>query len=418
MAGLRLVFERFALSGTAGTVFHVARRGLVPYRRTLFACLWLILIPSLSHASEPTQSARDWAAIEARAAGSTVYFDAWGGDQAVNRYIAWVSDQVRRRFAIRLVHVKVTDIAEAVTRITAEAAAGRRRGGTADLLWINGANFATLRKSGLLYGPWANRLPNSDLIDTRGNPTTVTDFQIPTRGYELAWGTSRFSLFYDASAVAPVPRNAAELLAWVQAHPGRFTYPRPPNFLGTSFLKQLLILTAPDRATLQRPVAADFPRVTAPLWAWLDAVRPYLWRHGRLYPPSGPAQKELLASGELDWTMAFNPLEMERAIRAGEVPSTAKRIAFSQGTLANSHFLAIPFNSDHVDAALVVANFLISPEAQARKADVSVWGDPTVLDSSRTERTAAGPDEPLVADLDPSWMSALEHEWLRRYGAQ
>ncbi len=384
----------------------------------------------MSRAAGPTKTDRDWAQVQARAAGNTVYFDAWGGDQAVNRYLVWVSDQVRLQFAIRLVQVKVTDIAEAVTRITAEAAAGRRHGGSSDLLWINGANFASLQKAGLLYGPWADRLPNSGLIDTRGNPTTVTDFQIPTRGYELAWGTSRFSLFYDAKAVAHVPRNIAELLAWIRAHPGRFTYPRPPNFLGTSFLKQLLILTVPEHAALARPVAADFKRVTAPVWVWLDAARPFLWRHGRLYPPSGPAQTELLATGEVDWTMSFNPLDMARAIQTGEMPDSIRRMAFAQGTLANSHFLAIPFNSSHVDAALVVANFLISPAAQARKADVSVWGDPTVLDPTRLPkvdgRRAAEPadpsdtgaNEPLVPDLDPSWMTALEQEWLRRYGTQ
>lgn len=375
-----------------------------------------------SHAQAAPTDPADWAAVQSRAQGASVYFYAWGGDASVNRYIAWAGEQVQRKFGIRLVHVKVTDIAEAVTRIVAEAAAGRRTGGAADLLWINGANFASLQQAGLLYGPWADRIPNARLIDTHGNPTTVTDFRMPTKGYELAWGTSRFSLFYDATAVSRAPRDAGELLAWIRSHPGRFTYPRPPNFLGTSFLKQLLLLTASDRAALDRPVGTDFQHVTEPLWQWLDAARPYLWRRGRLYPPSGPAQKELLANGELDWAMAFNPLEMARAARAGEVPRTMSRLPFTQGTLANSHFLAIPFNSDHVDAARVVANYLVSPEAQARKADVSVWGDPTVLDPASLSQ-GSGPPVPNVhelpvPDLDSSWMSALEHEWLRRYGTQ
>ena len=53
------------------------------------------------------------------------------------------------------------------------------------------------------------------------------------------------------------------------------------------------------------------------------------------------------------------------------------------GTLANVHFLAIPFNANAPDAARVVADFMLSPEAQIRKADARIWGDPTVLSMAR-----------------------------------
>ena len=49
------------------------------------------------------------------------------------------------------------------------------------------------------------------------------------------------------------------------------------------------------------------------------------------------------------------------------------------GTIGNTHFVAIPYNSSAKEGAQVVANFLLSPEAQARKLDPTVWGDPTVL---------------------------------------
>jgi putative spermidine/putrescine transport system substrate-binding protein len=41
--------------------------------------------------------------------------------------------------------------------------------------------------------------------------------------------------------------------------------------------------------------------------------------------------------------------------------------------------LGIPVNAAHKAAAIVVCNFLISPEAQYRKARPDVWGDGTVL---------------------------------------
>jgi putative spermidine/putrescine transport system substrate-binding protein len=50
------------------------------------------------------------------------------------------------------------------------------------------------------------------------------------------------------------------------------------------------------------------------------------------------------------------------------------------GTLQNSHYLGIVDRSSHKAAAMVVVNFLISPEAQLRKLDPAVWGDGTVID--------------------------------------
>ena len=76
----------------------------------------------------------------------------------------------------------------------------------------------------------------------------------------------------------------------------------------------------------------------------------------------------------------------------------------------------------------MVANFLLSPAAQARKADIDVWGDPTVLDVARLPAVdralfqatphAGQVRQPAPALPEPhaSWVPALEKEWIRRYG--
>lgn len=394
------------------------------------ACL-IGLALALDPAQASTQVAADWAAILSRARGQTVYFNAWGGDASINRYLDWAAREIERRHGVRLVHVKVVDIAEAVLRIQAERAAGRERRGSVDLLWINGENFAALRGQGLLFGPWAEELPNAALIDLAGNPTTGVDFTLPTAGYEVAWGTSRFTLFYESTAVESPPDTPAGLLAWIEAHPGRFSYPRPPAFLGTSFLKQLLLALLADARPLQAPVGADFDAVSAPLWRWLDRAHPKLWRKGRVFPLTGPDLRRLLGDGELDWAMSFNPSEANRAIRSGELPASTRALHFRAGALANSHFLAIPTNATASEGARVVANFLLSSEAQLRKADEAHWGDPTVLAIDRADpeirarftRLQTGPAHPpaparLLAEPHPSWTAALERAWVSRYGSR
>src|SRR6478752_560980 len=78
-----------------------------------------------------------WAQTVARARGQTVYWQAWGGDETVNNYIVWATNEVGRRFGITLRHVKIADTSEAVTALLAERAAGRTSGGRIDLLWLN-----------------------------------------------------------------------------------------------------------------------------------------------------------------------------------------------------------------------------------------------------------------------------------------
>ena len=394
--------------------------------RALFAlALWALAAGQA--AAEP------WTDTLAEARGQSVYWNAWGGDEQINAYIAWVAAQVQARFGIELSHVKLTDTAEAVARVVAEKAAGRVEDGSVDLIWLNGENFAALKSQKLLYGPFVEQLPNFRYVDVKGKPTTLIDFTIPTDGLEAPWGMAQFVFLYDTAAVPKPPLSIPDLLEWAKAHPGRFTYPAPPDFVGSTFLKHVLIELTPDPEVLQRPAAnADFAAVTAPLWRWLEAVRPYLWRKGETFPASGPALHQLLNDGEVDFSMALNPAEGSNLIKAGRLPESVRTFILKAGTIGNTHFVAIPSDATHKAAAMVVADFLMSPEAQAHKQDPRVWGDGTVLDlnalsladRARFDALPQGvatlpPDQlvPVRPEPHPSWMTAIEAEWLRRFSS-
>ena len=394
-------------------------------RQLLLAASAGALAPALAQTN-----ATAWAAVEQAARGQTVYWNAWGGGAQTNTYIQWVAQQMSALNGITLQHVKITDTADVVKRVRAEKAAGRGASeGTVDLVWINGENFAAMKREGLLHGPFAEGLPNFRWVDTEGKPTTLNDFSVPTEGMESPWGMAQFTLFADSKRLPQPPQSMQALLALARSQPGRITHPRLPDFHGTTFIKQALVELAADRTALAKPVTdAAFAAQTAALWPFLDALRPHLWRAGKQFPQNAAAVRQMMADGELLLAITFNPNEAANEIAAKRLPATVVSWQFEKGTIGNTHFVAIPYNARAKPAAQVVANFLLSPTAQARKADIAHWGDPTVLDIPRlppAERarfqTGALPGlvqkpAPTLPEPHASWVDPIEKEWTRRYG--
>lgn len=399
-------------------------------RRLLIATAAGLAFP-VTRAQNAPAARIDWPDIELTARGQTVYWNAWGGSEQTNDYIQWVAQLVQSRHGIRLQHVKVSDTADVVRRVRAEKAAGRGVGeGTVDLVWINGENFAAMKREGLLFGPFAEQLPNFRWVDVEGKPTVRNDFSVPTEGFESPCGMAQFTLFADSRRLPTRPQSMQELLSLARAQPGRITYPRLPDFHGTTFVKQALVELAPDASALARPVTdAALAGQAAPLWRFLDALRPHLWRGGRQYPQSAAAVRQMMADGELLLAITFNPNEAAGEIAARRLPDSVVSWQFARGTIGNTHFVAIPYNARASAAAQVVANVLLSAEAQARKADIAHWGDPTVLDIKRlpAEQRAlfaggARPGQvtepaPTLPEPHASWVEPIEREWLRRHGA-
>lgn len=372
-----------------------------------------------------------WQDTLAAAKGQTVYFNAWGGDERTNSFIAWADQQLWAAYGVHVQQVKLSDTAEAVTRVLAEKAAGRAEGGSVDLIWINGANFLSMKKQGLLFGPFVDDLPNARYLDRAPGAAAQVDFTIPTDGYESPWRLAKFVMTYDSARVSDPPRSMVALADWAQAHPGRFSHPAVSNFIGATFLKQALIELTPDPAVLQHePTDTTFAAATAPLWAWYDALRPNLWRKGVTFPENESVQQQMLNDGDVDFTMAFDPAAAAAAVEKGLLPETVRSYGPKGGSIGNVSFVAIPFNATHKEGAMVLANFLLEPATQAHAQDIWVMGSYSVLDRSKldaTQRAAfdalpgsaalPGPDDlgPTLVEPHPGWMVRLADEWARRY---
>ncbi|MDA9556469.1 ABC transporter substrate-binding protein [Vibrio sp.] len=376
----------------------------------------IALAASFSVTASNSPSPVDWNKVKTEAQGQEVYFHAWGGSPEINNYLKWAGKELESRYSVTLNHIKVSDIAESTTRLLAEKAAGKDEKGSVDLVWINGENFKSMKDNDLLFGPFTDSLPNWTYVDK--TLPIDTDFSEPVNGLEAPWGVGQLVFIHDSETLPNPPKNFTEYLNYAKANPNRLSYPKPPEFHGTSFLKALLIELSNNDPRLSQPVEpALFSKLTMPLWEYLDNFHQVAWRGGKQFPSGTNETIQLLDDEQLDIAITFNPNAVYSAQENGSLLDTTKAYAFEGGALSNIHFLAIPWNANAKAGALVAIDFLLSPEAQSRKGDSAIWGDPSVLVKSALTGSASQSEAyPSLAEPHPTWQAALEKEWLSRYG--
>ncbi|MGE3841264.1 MAG: ABC transporter substrate-binding protein [Vicinamibacterales bacterium] len=368
-----------------------------------------------------------WSAVVAQARGTTVTWRMWRGDPAINAYVdTWVTPRMREQFGVEVRPVD-SQGPEMVNTLVTEREARAGGAGTTSLLWINGETFAQLQQEHLLAGPWTVRLPNATLIDT-ASPIISRDFEQDPTGYESPWGMVQFALIYDVKRTPNPPTSIPALADWIRAHPGRFTHDQ--GFTGITFLKGLMYGLGGGVERFQHGFdEARYVQGRDALFSWLQSVRPYFWREGTTYPPDVAAMHRLFANAEIDFTMSNNQNEVVSKVRQGILPSTSRAVVLDEGTIANAHYLGIPFNAPNPAGAMVLANFLLSPEAQLEKQRGEVWGDGTVLNvpalpdpwparfAEVATDAAALPYEVLAAharpEVHPQYHMHLLEDWRR-----
>lgn len=350
-----------------------------------------------------------WDAVLARAKGQTVRWWMYGGDQRVNAYVDTHVRPAAARLGVKLVRVPITDTADAVQRVIAQRKAGKTSGGAVDLIWINGENFAAGKQEGLWLKSWATTLPNARHVDF-GDPAVALDLQVPIDGQESPWSAAAFVFAYDSARIDRPPRSFAQLLAWAKAHPGRFTYPAPPDFTGSAFVRQVgQRLGSRDKAM-----------------AYLKQLKPYQYQGGRSFPQSEAELEELFGNGQVDIAMSYDPSFVASGVRKGQFPRSARPFLIGGGALVNDSYVTIPADAAHREGALVVANLLLEPRLQAIKADPAGLGIPTVLDLARlteAERRlfARATNSPYLlpsfgktlAELPAAQVGTIEQQWKR-----
>lgn len=370
----------------------------------------------------------DWKEIEASAKGTTVNFFMWGGDEGINRYIdEWVTPHLKEQYNLTLKRYPM-DAVEFINKLNSEKRANKRSG-EMDVIWINGENFKTAKQQNLLLGPFTSKLPNfQKYVDDKSDDSNY-DFGFPTEGYEAPWGKVQFVFAYDSTKITHPPKSVAELIEWVKQNPGKFTYPAPPDFTGSAFIRHILHEESKDyNAYLSTFDESLIKGDAVKVWNVLNEMKASLWRQGKSYPQSLSQLEQLYKNGEVWMTMGYDEANASNLIKSGEFPASTKTFVFDKGTLSNTHYLAIPNNATNPKGALVLINFLLSPAAQIKKMDLAYWGENmslsvdrlSIKDKQAVELIDRGPatlsQEELsshrIPEISAEYVQWLERGWL------
>lgn len=405
----------------------------------VFVFAMLPLTASLAQdemAMEPPPGFESWDAVVEAARGGTVNWALWGGSDAINTFVdTFYGDVLQEEYGITLNRIPLVDTADAVNQVLSEAEAGvEAGGGTIDMIWINGENFFTLQQAELLYGPWAQNIPNSVLVDW-DNPAVNLDFGRPVNGFESPWSSAQFHFIYDTARMSEedLPRSYAELTEWIEANPGRFTYiaPGPGAFQGTRFVKQIFFELCGHETFLGEFNQEAYDECAPQVWELLNSWEPNLWRQGETYPAVENELTDLFANGEIDFAITQDVTGASAYIATGRMPETAKAFAFDANLIGDFNYVAIPYNAPNVAGALVLANLILRPDRQAEQVlpengfglgfgidvnRVTDEADVAALENAMMNlgSGAADPAElaaALVADVAAEYQTAIEADW-------
>ena len=309
-------------------------------------------------------SSAEWDEIVEAARGTTVTFYGWGGDENRNNWLnTTVADYVKEHYDIAL-EVVGMDINDILSKLSGEKQAGSETG-SIDMIWINGENFYSAKDNGLLYGPFTGQLPNMEAYIDLQDPETLNDFCMPIEGYEAPYAKAQMVFFNDSAVTPEAPASAEELLEFCKKYPGKVTYPALPDFTGSAFVRNIIYELCGWEQF--QNMEADYDTVKAAIEPALDYLRelnPYLWNEGKTFPESSTTVDAMFVDGELVMNMSYGPFSVATGIAEGTYTDTTRTFVFDNGTIGNTNYMAIAFNSPNKAGAMVVINAILSTELQ------------------------------------------------------
>lgn len=186
----------------------------------------------------------------------------------------------------------------------------------------------------------------------------------------LPYRGSQVLLAYDTTKLKPenVPKTWADLVAWIKANPGQFIYNRPnKGGSGGNFVRRAIYEANgkdPSKFTVENYTKEAADAALNPAWDILKDLAPSLMDQGA-YTSGNTQSIQLLGQSAVTMIPAWSDQTLS-AIKQGVLPETTglvqlQDLGFPGGFARDT----IPVNALNKDAALKLADFILSEEIQS-----------------------------------------------------
>ena len=192
------------------------------------------------------------------------------------------------------------------------------------------------------------------------------DLLAPVKGAAIPYRGSSVILAYDSNHVKTPPKTLADLLTWIKANPGKFTY-NSPNTGGSGYsFAETVVDSFLDANTLKQ-MDQGYNQALQSNWKqgldFLHSLNKYMYGNG-VYPNGNAAVLNLLGQGQI-WMAPVWSDQALTALNNGQLGPNIKLTQIASPSFTGgAAYLAVPKTAKHKKVLYRFVNYVLSPAAQ------------------------------------------------------
>jgi len=217
----------------------------------------------------------------------------------------------------------------------------------------------------------AKNVPNAGKVD----PAVLA----AAAGYGIPYRGSSVVLAYNSLKVKNPPTTFDELISWIKANPGKFTYCDPNDGGSGALFVAGAIRSVMDPATYDKLDSTPYSKANEADWskAWdlLKSIDGDMFQHG-FHPNGNLPVLNLLARGTITVATVWSDQSLA-ALKTGLLPKYIKLVEINPPLPGSDTYLSVPKLAQNPAAARAFINFVLSPAEQAKMV-VALSGFPAI----------------------------------------
>ena len=224
---------------------------------------------------------------------------------------------------------------------------------------VDAGLVTTLATDGLTQPVTKATAPNIKNVDQK--------LLTPVKGAAIPYRGSSVVLAYDSNNVQTPPKTLSGLLAWIKAHPGKFTY-NSPNSGGSGYsFAETVVDSFMSADVLKQMQNGYVPNLESNWKQGLDTLHnlnQYVYQG--VYPNGNAAVLDLLGKGQI-WVAPVWSDQSLTALKTGQLPQSVHLTQISNPSFTGgAAYLGVPKSARHKADVYKLVNYVLSPAAQTQ----------------------------------------------------